>query len=190
MKKLLVVMLVLAMASVANAALSLWMTVDGSVVTELTIATGDTVVIALVGDGTAAQGVSIMGIVTEGTTGSGTLSLDSAVITYVGKPSSVMTAFDNGDSFDWTPDGDGVEFVLTNLPPPGPGVDGPAPLDGILVDSMVFTCTGTGDVILALGDSDFGLLMDSAITIHQVTPEPMTMALLGLGGLFLRRRSK
>ena len=36
-------------------------------------------------------------------------------------------------------------------------------------------------------DGSFGVVQDAALSIH-VIPEPMTMALLGLGGLFLRRR--
>lgn len=47
-------------------------------------------------------------------------------------------------------------------------------------------CIGEGDVIVELYDASGYEIIDTMI-IHQV-PEPMTMALLGLGGLFLRRR--
>ena len=45
---------------------------------------------------------------------------------------------------------------------------------------------GVNDVIITLWDSMGAILYDSA-TIHQI-PEPVTVALLGLGALFLRRR--
>ena len=48
-----------------------------------------------------------------------------------------------------------------------------------------FHCDGEGDVQIDLMDEGLGVL--DSIIIHQI-PEPMTMALLGLGGLFLRRR--
>ncbi len=54
---------------------------------------------------------------------------------------------------------------------------------------MIFTCYDLGDVTLRLMDSPIaaaGTVLDT-LTVHQI-PEPMTFALLGLGGLFLRRR--
>ena len=48
-----------------------------------------------------------------------------------------------------------------------------------------FHCDGPGDVLVELlAFSDYALI--DSLVIHQ--PEPMTIALLGLGGLFLRRR--
>lgn len=60
---------------------------------------------------------------------------------------------------------------------------------GMLLRSVLFHCEGEGDVTVALVDDD-GQIVDSQI-IHQ-TPEPMTLALLGLGGLVVsmsRKRS-
>ena len=70
-----------------------------------------------------------------------------------------------------------------------------------VMDNLVFHCEEATDVIIQLyagvGGVDYdpsgagvedipvGTLIDSVI-VHQ--PEPMTIALLGLGGLFLRRR--
>lgn len=56
---------------------------------------------------------------------------------------------------------------------------------GRVIDGVKFHCEAIGDVTLTLMDLDLNVL-DTQV-IHQI-PEPMTMVLLGLGGLFLRRR--
>jgi hypothetical protein len=53
---------------------------------------------------------------------------------------------------------------------------------------ILFHCKAEGDVVINLYDSTFTYPVLDTITIHQIVPEPMTIALLGLGGLFLRRR--
>jgi hypothetical protein len=51
-----------------------------------------------------------------------------------------------------------------------------------------FHCLAVGDVGITLYASDYSTVIDS-MTIHQTeVPEPITIGLLGLGGLFLRRR--
>jgi hypothetical protein len=57
----------------------------------------------------------------------------------------------------------------------------------VIYDEINFHCEAPGDAIVKLyvGDWVTWTLADSVV-IHQ--PEPMTVALLGLGGLFLRRR--
>ena len=54
-----------------------------------------------------------------------------------------------------------------------------------VLDAKEFHCTEVGDVVVHLLDD--GMQIVDSIVIHQI-PEPMTIALLGLGGLFLRRR--
>ena len=70
------------------------------------------------------------------------------------------------------------------------GVTPTAPIAGIDF-TVTLTClkgTPGHDATVLLYADDFTTVMQQ-VTIHQ-TPEPMTMCLLGLGGLFLRRRSK
>jgi len=58
--------------------------------------------------------------------------------------------------------------------------------NGLLIDGILLHCEGRGDVTLTLLDAGTWEPMAS-VKIHQI-PEPITFALLGLGGLFLRRR--
>ena len=57
--------------------------------------------------------------------------------------------------------------------------------DGLSAD-FEFHCDGLGLVVIDLVDAASGLVIDT-LSITQI-PEPITIALLGLGGLFLRRR--
>lgn len=68
------------------------------------------------------------------------------------------------------------------------GVIPPAPLDGLLVDNIIFRCDGLGDITLTLLSDDFTILYDTQ-DIQQI-PEPMTLLLLGLGGLILARKAR
>jgi hypothetical protein len=54
---------------------------------------------------------------------------------------------------------------------------------GMLIRNLGFHCEGPGDVTMYLVDNN-GEILDSQV-IHQ-TPEPMTIALLGIGGLAMR----
>jgi hypothetical protein len=65
---------------------------------------------------------------------------------------------------------------------------------GKILDQLLFHCDGKGDVTITLwsylttvNGVDFGNVALDTLTIHQI-PEPITMVLLGLGGLFLRKR--
>ncbi|HOK95856.1 MAG TPA: PEP-CTERM sorting domain-containing protein [Anaerohalosphaeraceae bacterium] len=54
-------------------------------------------------------------------------------------------------------------------------------MTGMLIRDLLFHCDGPGDVTIVLVDEN-GMIVDSQV-IHQ--PEPMTLGLLGLGGLSL-----
>ena len=60
---------------------------------------------------------------------------------------------------------------------------------GVYWDSQ-FHCDGQGLVTITLLDAGTGLSIDTITVTQGEIPEPMTIGLLGLGGLFLRRRIK
>ena len=170
MKKVLVLMLVLGMASMATAGLSLW--VDGAPAesTSIILATSDTVMIGLYNDGTVDKSIGYLTI--DGGPGSWTgayaiynppASGSASTYAYLYPYPSVLNGwiFLNADA------------VLENVN--GIGVLG----------EFEFHCDGIGDVTISYNDSALGLM--DTLVIHQI-PEPVTMALLGLGGLFPRRR--
>lgn len=66
-------------------------------------------------------------------------------------------------------------------------MDPPRPMGpGLVVDAIDFECTGMGDATIWLLDGDTLELLDWQ-DIHQI-PEPLTVALLGFGGLLLCRK--
>ena len=180
MKKFLFMLVVLAMANVASA--TLLISVDGMIDppdTTINLRPSDTVVIDIWGDGETQMGMFLM---TLDVAGPGSLDLSGAVVLYPGNTNVPPMWFDDPDLAGMIgAQNPMVYFELVDLP--SGGAD-PAPLEGVLVDGIVFHCDGPEDVIITLYDGNLEPL-DSQV-IHQ--PEPMTIALLGLGGLFLRRR--
>ena len=172
MKKLLALTLVLGMASAANAALVLSVDED-TTQNEIIINEGDTVAIGINNtDAELYEAYLGFGYVSEGGFGlSGP--------TYIWPPVGIPPMPPDPIVYD------DVIWYFVNFFPPEPFPD---LQPGIWV-TFDLTCMSAGvDVFVELYDDAWATMLDTLI-IHQV-PEPMTIALLGLGGLFLLRRRK
>ena len=167
MKKFLVLTLVLGMASLANATLSF--TAD-----EMTLLVDDTATIGIVASEgqTADLGIVIL------LTGPGVMEGGANLVL----PDDPETYFPL-DPSAFGLEGDLAIFADLAIP------EIPVVIlqDGPVVEGILFTCTGLGDVVIEILNPDTGWGVVDTLTVHQI-PEPMTLALLGLGGLFLRRR--
>ncbi len=177
MKKLVALILVLGLATMANATMTLSLSDTNPLDPSGTNNTAD---VSITGDGTTPSGTFYLGISTS-STGAGSLNIDSLSWDYTG---------DTTNSF-WIDDSDTAAILSVANPFVGleigdyPSEGDPKILNGLLVHGLVFTCLGTGDVVVSLYDGEGGFLDD--VTIQQI-PEPLTLALLGLGGLFIRRK--
>jgi hypothetical protein len=182
MKKLLVVLTVLAIATVANAALVSKISVNGDVDmpdTQINLLPSDTAVIDI--HMTASDSVTSIVLLMQGPAtiakGPGFSAWEQSKVTI---PSDFyadyLAAFTEMGYTDITQIVD-VDIMDITEPFTTP--------NGKVVDGLILHCEAIGDVTLTLFNTSLEVL-DSQV-IHQV-PEPMTLALLGLGGLLLRRR--
>jgi len=178
MKKVLITLLVLGLASAANAGITLGV---GGVEAPAEIDVSD--VVQVIGaDPVPANAALYLAVY-------GDLSISGGSMVYAGNLSSYQDLEDYATAIGYA-DGPALladfdAFGLTGIVDLSAATlaDGsatPAPLTGLLIDGI--TMAGTGGQIDLLDDA-LGV-MDSVT----VVPEPMTIALLGLGGLFLRRR--
>ena len=195
MKKLIVLVLVLSMATIANAGLQI--SVGGQINppdTQISLLPSETVMIDIHGDGQTPGPYSLF-LLTKGAgnmSGGGiVMSPILAISEFVWHNNDVFTAMLTANGFATT-NAVYVNAVSALTPIPN--------YEGRIVDDIVFHCDAVGEVTLMLihldqvenpdtGDMENVWTTLDTQVIHQI-PEPMTMVLLGLGGLFLRRRSK
>ena len=175
MKKLIAVLTVLLMASVAQAGLIL--TIEGEPAPdEITLAPSDWIEL----DVDITAGENITGIQVDVRVDSPAGLLDSSGVVYpsIGFMLPIYTLNSGPHN---------LEFTGGNFSP----VNGPL----VLMQGLMFHCETLDEVLVTVvvtGDTTIdgeavaaGTVLDSLV-IYQ--PEPMTVILLGLGGLFLRRR--
>ena len=175
MKKILVLTLVLGMVSLANATLTI--TVDGQDVgDEITIKPSDDIMIGVYSDVDGVGYDAYAAIIIDAAAG----KLGS----WVGDP--IVYDLTPGDPIaEFTYYGEALAgfdtYLLNNST-----LDVENQPSAGLAFEIKFHCDAEGDVVIKLDNDAWGNTVDT-LTIHQI-PEPMTLALLGLGGLFLRRR--
>ena len=173
MRKLLILMLVLGMASMANAALTL--TIGGvDAGTEYTLTPTDTIWIGVNTDTAVQFNAAVMINDDPCSLAGGSWTGGNVIYIPPAKPGSYNT-------FSPYSPGYGVGWYLAASSP-----STVLPLSGLIAEYEFHCDAAVYDVLINLLDSDFTTVLDT-VTIHQI-PEPMTLALLGVGALLLRRR--
>jgi hypothetical protein len=201
MKKVLVVLMVLSMVSMANAALTI--SVNGTndpPDTQINLLPSQSVIIDIQGNGMDLSPIVLYLVVTPGTSGN------------ISAGGIVMGNLDVAKSeYSYTTDAGRLNLLSMMGYDVASGtalyVNAVSTLpvynyDGKIADEIVFHCDAVGESLLTLltplwvitgYDDDYNEYGHFEATvwdtqqIHQI-PEPITMALLGLGGLLLRRR--
>ena len=179
MKKFVVLMLVFGVASLASATLQI--SVDGDpepIDSQININPSDELILDIWTDApiTPGQGEGYWALVVDSAAGTicGGVVVNGAPDAKIYPDATALAAFSN-------PPDNGVFGAITLSSLPEIAV-------GTIYDQILFHCIGPEDAVIRLYADALTatpILVDE-VTIHQ--PEPMTMALLGLGGLFLRRR--
>jgi hypothetical protein len=168
MKKLVVLVLVLAMGSMASAGLML--SADRTVAN-----VGESV---LVGIDAVAQPANVAVFILLN--GVGVLDVTGAQNAVVPGPDGLMKLIDLGVAPADLGADDAIYAELVKLVIPSPILDGNL-VSGVKLSSLV-----EGTALLKIMDTESGhIFSELAVTF---VPEPASMILLGLGGLFLRRR--
>lgn len=176
MKKLLVVMLVLAMANIASAEAIMYLDISESEVkvgAELNIN-----VVTDPIDGDIAMGDYFIAVTLD-SVGDAAFNIDNAVIEYPGIPSSIDLDSEFAEDLDLRDN-----YVRISLSDSVGDID---PVVGAIVSDIKMKAVTEGAVTIRVFDGD-GTQHGGDYEITVGVPEPITIGLLGLGALFLRRR--
>jgi len=207
MKKLLVLFMVLGMCTGANAALTF--TVNGEEpVLPIELYESDTIEIDIEGDGVDENPTPYLVVIGPGSINGGHILYDptSGLIDYKDAEKLCSDTNTNAYFYPLTVE-DALAFIARPIDHPDGGWGIPGTTDfslaeiisdktsniplttGTLVDSIIFHCEGTGPVLIRMiyWDENGELQDYDTLEISQI-PEPITIGLLGLGALFLRRR--
>jgi hypothetical protein len=181
MKKLLVLALALSMANMANAA-TLVVNESDPTVEEIISMSSDILLIDIVAEPgfNGYECPLYLGMLRE-YDNSGSFDISQAVIDYLGAPSDIGWEFDtetNALLGVWSPS---IYVSIVDI------IEPYDPIVGTLVSNIMFHDNSMGTVRIGLFSGEDGSLLDSMI-VYTGVPEPITMVLLGLGGLMLRRR--
>ncbi|MDO8301656.1 MAG: PEP-CTERM sorting domain-containing protein [Sedimentisphaerales bacterium] len=163
MRKLVVLMLVLGMASLANAGLVL--NINGVAATDLQVTQGAVLTLTLVSD--TDSSLSYIDVLTGG----GAFAAGEA---------TAGPALGDMGSVSLSDIGTAMEYTITQAWS-GTGVSG-------LLATANLTINGPESVVIQLWDNAIGYEAPAASYTVSVVPEPATLAILGLGGLLLRRK--
>jgi hypothetical protein len=181
MKKLFAFLMILSMASVANA--ELWLGVNDQVnPPPITLSQNQTAKISVWGDGVDTSGLLLADSATFlflAISGPGSLDIDNAFNMIYPDPEYPWIFIFESEPGDPR---NGALFMDISI------VTMPFSYSGTIIDNIFMRCDGVGDVTLSLyQDDSYQILLVDAQVFHQI-PEPMTMVLLGLGVMFLRKR--
>jgi len=182
--------MVLSMATIANAGLVINVNGVNPPDSAITLLPSETVAISIVGDGQSPYSDYFL-INTQ----AGSATMAGLHLAWAGNLANAAYA----RPADQIPMLQSLGYNTTNAIFMGLYDSAGLPLVGTIIDEVILHCdTAPNDVLLTLIDLTWVYDPDNDIyvpvirvedtqIIHQI-PEPMTMALLGLGGLFLRRR--